>query len=338
MMTRKSNRSSIRIEFHPQPVSSADLQANLTPAAQGQLQSAAALDPPPLYFLSVNYYSAPLISDLLHSLEANQGIVIVNNSPRDRVVHALAAQTYAGGQVTVLDAPGNGGFGAGCNLGLQWIYARSPRALVWLINPDAQLLPQAVATVRDCFAQEEIAILGTPILDTAGKLWFSSGRFNRWTGSLTSYHKVKPDPLNRPVPVRWVSGCSMVLNLGLMSHCPQFDETYFLYYEDCDLCERYYQEGYLLSVTSVPLVVHAVSSITGRQKQPKYQHATFSKLTFLRRHATPLALWLNFVYLWVQSLGLRDRAAARGRRAGLQQFLKSPRTPLPLTRPNANAD
>ncbi len=324
----KSTRSSIHIEYHPQPPSSEDLQinlqANLPSEAHSHLQPAAALDPPPLYFLSVNYYSAPLISDLLHTLEANQGIVIVNNSPSDRVVHSLAAQTYAGGQVTVLDAPGNGGFGAGCNLGLQWIYARSPRALVWLINPDAQLLPQAVATVRDCFDQEEIAILGTPILNPAGKLWFSAGRFNRWTGSLTSHHRVRADSANRPVPVRWVSGCSMVLNLGLMGHCPQFDDAYFLYYEDCDLCERYYQEDYLIAVTPAPLVVHAVSSITGRHKQPKYRHATFSKLTFLKRHATPFALGLNLVYLWVQSLllGLRDRAAARGRWAGLQQFLK----------------
>ena len=262
----------------------------------------------------------------MHSLEANQGVVIVNNSPMDRVVHGLAGQTYAGGQVTVLDAPGNGGFGAGCNLGLQWIYARSPRALVWLINPDTQLLPNAVSTVRNCFAQREISILGTPVLDTAGKLWFGAGRFNRWTGSISSY-RAAADASGRPKPVRWVSGCSMVLNLDLIGHCPQFDEAYFLYYEDCDLCERYYRQGHEIAIAPIPLVVHAVSSITGRHTQAKYRHATFSKLTFLHRYASPVALGLNLVYLWAQSLWLwvSDRAAARGRWAGLQHFLSGDR-------------
>jgi N-acetylglucosaminyl-diphospho-decaprenol L-rhamnosyltransferase len=321
--TQRSAKRSINIEYSPQPAALADTEAQLT------FQPEASLGPQPLYFLSVNYYSAPMLSDLLHTLEANQGIVIVNNSPSDRVVHSLAAQTYAGGSVTVLDAPDNGGFGAGCNLGLQWIYARSPKALVWLINPDAQLLPQAVSTVRDCFAQEEIAILGTPILDTAGKLWFGAGQFNRWTGSVTSRGKVKADALGRPVPVRWVSGCSMLLNLGLLNHCPRFDERYFLYYEDCDLCERYQQQGYLIAIAPIPLVVHAVSSITGRYTQPKYRHLTFSKLTLLQRHATPLALGFNIVYLSAQLLWLcassassaENRAAARGQWAGLQQFI-----------------
>lgn len=290
---------------------------------------------PPLYFLSVNYYSAALISDLMHSLEANQGIVIVNNSPADRVVHGLAGQTYAGGQVMVLDAAENGGFGAGCNLGLQWIYARSPQALVWLINPDTQLLPNAVSTVRNCFAQRQISILGTPILDIAGKLWFGAGRFNRWTGSVSSHHKVT-NIFSRPMPVRWVSGCSMVLNLELIGHCPQFDEAYFLYYEDCDLCERYYRQGYEIAIAPIPLVVHDVSSITGRHTQPKYMHATFSKLTFLRRHASPVAVGLNLLYFLMQSLWLRlkigdaeTRATAKGRWLGLVHFLKAPRTRPP---------
>ncbi|MEM6451307.1 MAG: glycosyltransferase family 2 protein [Cyanobacteria bacterium P01_D01_bin.105] len=291
----------------------------------------------PLYFLSVNYYSAALLSDLMHTLESNQGVVIVNNSPSDRSVHGLAQQTYAGGQVTVLDAPGNDGFGAGCNLGLQWIYARSPNALVWLINPDTCLMPNAVNAIRQCFQQQvhdqNIAILGTPVLDAGGSVWFSAGQFNRWTGSVSSSTKIKSvkskaATRGRPTSTQWVSGCSIVFNLGELGHCPQFDNTYFLYYEDCDLCERYRQKGYIVAIAPVPLVVHAVSSITSRYPSSKYVHATFSKLTFLRRHATPLALGLNLIYLLAQSIILRfiKPAVARGRWIGIQHFLRGSRT------------
>ena len=318
----------IDIEYDvPESLQPEDLQPE-------DLPTEPAITPPPLYFLVVNYYSAALVSDLMHSLEANQGIVIVNNSPTDRFIHGLANQTYAGGQVTVIDAPENGGFGAGCNIGLRWIYQRSPQALVWLINPDTQLLPQAVATVRRCFNDGfnhgEIAILGTPVLDTAGKLWSGAGKFNRWTGSTSAHHKAA-DNLGRPAMARWVSGCSMVLNLSVLGHCPQFDEVYFLYYEDSDLCERYYQQGYRIAIAPIPLVVHAVSSITGRYTQPKYMHATFSKLTFLRHHATPLALGLNLIYLFIKSLLLKlsNPAAARGRWTGLIHFIRAPHTRPP---------
>ena len=202
-------------------------------------------------------------------------------------MHGLAGRTYGGGQVTVIDAPQNDGFGAGCNIGLQWIYARSPQALVWLINPDTQLLPAAISTVRSCFIQREIAILGTPVLDATGKLWSGAGRFNRWTGSISARH-LATDALGRPQLVRWVSGCSMVLNLAALKHCPQFDEVYFLYYEDSDLCERYYQQGYRIAIAPEPLVVHAVSSITARHTHAKYMHATFSKLTFFASPRNPL--------------------------------------------------
>lgn len=285
----------------------------------------------PLYFLSVNYYSAALLTELIASLGPNQGVVIVNNSLDDPDVHALA-----GGHVVVLDAPDNGGFGAGCNLGLQWVYSRSPQSLVWLINPDAQLLPDAVRSVHEAISQRpDTAILGTPVLDTLGEFWSGSGHFNRWTGAITSHAVTDGDPDDKtdyqnnektpttPVSTRWVSGCSMVLNFAALGHCPQFDDAYFLYYEDCDLCERYFQQGKAIAVTPQPLVVHAVSSITGRDSYAKYVHATFSKLTFLRRHATLLALGLNLAYLLAQSLLLlrRDRSAALGRWHGIQQFL-----------------
>lgn len=115
----------------------------------------------------------------------------------------------------------------------------------------------------------------------------------------------------------------MILNLDELGHCPQFDDAYFLYYEDCDLCERYLQQGRMIAIAPVPLVVHAVSSITSRYPSPKYVYATFSKLTFLHRHATSLALWLNLIYLFAQAVLLRfiKPALAQGRWIGIKHFL-----------------
>lgn len=278
-----------------------------------------------VYFVTVNYYSCDLIKALLDSISATGSdryhVVIVNNSPQDTSVNALA-----GDRITVLTAECNLGFGSGCNLGMEWIYRHDPNSAVWLINPDAQLTLNAVDYVRRCLAADPtIAILGTRICDLDGQLWFSHGRFNPWLGILKHRDdRVNCDP--EPVvthPTHWVSGCSMIFHLPVFDHCPRFDPQFFLDYEDAEISVRYYRLGYRLRITQGALVNHQVSAITLRNQQAKFQHATFSKLYLLHRHASPLALGLNLVYTALKPLMLWfDRPdMATGRWLGLRDFV-----------------
>jgi N-acetylglucosaminyl-diphospho-decaprenol L-rhamnosyltransferase len=280
-----------------------------------------------VYFITVNYYSANLIQELLQSIAATQAtnysVIVVNNSPQDTAVNSLAATE----KITVLTAEKNLGFGGGCNLGIQHVYSINPKGIVWLINPDAQLEPNAVSYVRQCLIQEpNIALLGTRIRDLDGKLWFSIGTYNPWLGSL-KHRDDTVDCTADPVkthPSRWLSGCSLILNLAALNHCPLFDTQYFLDYEDADLCERYFKQGYPVRVTQAALINHQVSAITHRNKRAKFQHATFSKLYFLHQHGTPLSLILNIglILLKVLTLLPSEPQTAAGRWHGLIDFAR----------------
>lgn len=282
---------------------------------------------PVVYFITVNYYSTNLIQELLKSIAASQGqnyqVIIVNNSPDDTTPQALAASK----NVTLLTAEKNLGFGGGCNLGIQYVYSFAPQSIVWLINPDAQLEPNAIGYVRQCFLQEpNIAILGTRIADLSGHLWFSVGTFNPWLGSL-KHRDDHVDRASTPVrthPSRWLSGCSMIFNLAAFDHCPLFDTQYFLDYEDADICERYFKKNYLVRVTQAVLIKHQVSAITHRNKRAKFQHATFSKLYFLHQHGTLLALFLNVGLALVKATILLPSKpdVAAGRWWGLIDFIR----------------
>lgn len=279
-----------------------------------------------IYFITINYNCSDFIKDLV-SITAATGahhyrFIVVNNSPGDEGLAALTDQVG----VQVIEAKGNLGFGGGCNLALQQVYGQDPQAIAWLINPDARLVPGATDYVRQCLqADPAIAILGTRIRDLAGNLWFGQGTFNPWLGSLKHRGKqlnCDPTPVTTH-PTRWVSGCSMVFNLAQFDHCPQFDPQYFLDYEDADISERYYQRGDRLRVTQAILVDHQVSAITGRSPKAKYQHATFSKLYFLDRHGTPLALGLNLIYFALRPFTFVATAPtmAQGRWAGLLDYI-----------------
>ncbi|NES97007.1 MAG: glycosyltransferase family 2 protein [Desertifilum sp. SIO1I2] len=280
-----------------------------------------------LYFLIVNYYSTAFIRKLLASLDFSERsqfhVAIVNNSPEDFAVKDLATE-YS--NIQLIFSEENLGFGRGCNLGLQTIYQQNSNALIWLINPDTTVEQNAIDFVIECFHKHpDLAILGTQIRDSQGNLWFSQGQFNRWTGSLKHTQPLAIAKLDNPgevLPSRWVSGCSLILNLAKFETCPLFDPHYFLYYEDNDFCERYYQQGYQISVTQAILVNHVVSATSQNNVSAKFRHATYSKLYFLQQHGTRLSLILNIIYMGLKTIiSLRqDRAIAIGRWQGLKQF------------------
>jgi N-acetylglucosaminyl-diphospho-decaprenol L-rhamnosyltransferase len=278
-----------------------------------------------IYFLTVNYYSKILIEGLMLSIcggiTGPYKILIINNSPQEAEIHELVSQ-----QVTVIESGSNLGFGRACNLGLERIYRADPSALVWLINPDATLDSKADLHIQSCFeSHPSLAILGTQIRNTEGTLWFSAGKFNPWTGYInhntTESRNVdtSADVLSTP----WVSGCSMIINLAQFDHCPTFDPSYFLYFEDADLCERYSRQGYSVGITSRALVTHQVSAIIGKNTQVMFRHYTFGRLLFLWRYATFLGFSLYFLYLIskILILVIKDPENARGRWQGLTNFL-----------------
>ncbi|MEA5391393.1 glycosyltransferase family 2 protein [Cyanobium gracile UHCC 0139] len=287
----------------------------------------------PIHFITVNYHCGDFIRGLIEAIGSSADdpeslrFVVVNNSPADRSLREWIDTSSLPLPVRLIEAGANLGFGSGCNLGLRHVWQTDRQAVAWLINPDARLDEGAITYVRQCLRDDDlIALLGTRIRDPRGTVWFSHGSFNRWTGQLG--HRFPGDDC-RPLPVRtwptrWISGCSMIFRLGVLRDCPQFDPRYFLDYEDADISERHHRLGYRLRVTQAVLVEHQVSAITQRAPRAKYQHATFSKLYFLHRHATPLALLLNLLYYAVRPLSfcLSDPERARGRWWGLGDYLR----------------
>lgn len=239
-----------------------------------------------LYLLTVNYHSADLIQRWLRSLEdttfPDWHCLIVNNSPADIAIHQFNKQS-----VTVLEAGSNLGFGGGCNVGLQWVYEQDPAAIVWLLNPDTVLAPDALKqAVEFCQTHSELSITGTLVQTPNGDIWFAGGEFDHHTGKILAIEH-RPETSNDYIPTAWITGCSLILNLHHFDRCPEFDPAYFLYYEDFDFCRRYAKQGHAIALTPQIQVIHYPSSITSRNLAFKVEHSTYSYLLALTRHTRP---------------------------------------------------
>ena len=244
-----------------------------------------------IYFLTVNYYSTPLVEKLIASILLNQEesyqVIIVNNSPDDDSIHRIKTDS-----ILILESGENLGFGKACNLGLNWIYSQNPQALIWLINPDAYLLENSLSRASLFFENHpEVSILGTTVYEPTGKVWFGGGEFIPENGTIIAQDFLSVELESKPyIKTNWVTGCSFIINLKKFTSCPLFDEDYFLYYEDFDFCRRYAQEGHIIGLTKQISAIHKPSSITGTIPDEKIKHSTYSYLLTLEKHTNKWVL------------------------------------------------
>ncbi|MFB2882000.1 glycosyltransferase family 2 protein [Floridanema aerugineum] len=277
-----------------------------------------------IYLLAINYYSSQLIAKLINSISPNQvveyQIIIVNNSPDEQSIQDLKTD-----KVVILESGENLGFGKACNLGLNWIYQQNQKAIVWLINPDAYLLPEALEKVPALFQNHpELSILGTIIYTTTGEIWFAGGEFIPKNGAIIPK---TIDNQNSNIPylkTDWVSGCSLLINLQKFPVCPQFDPEYFLYYEDFDFCQRYAKQGHLIAITNQIGVVHQPSAITGKNAFLKFQHSTYSYLLTMEKYTSKIVLLLRLVRLLLNAIYLipLKPKVALGKLVGISLYLR----------------
>lgn len=240
-----------------------------------------------IYWITVNYYSSSLIERLINSIpvqsEINYRVIIVNNSPDDSSIYAFKNES-----IIVLDSPENIGFGRACNLGLNWVYQHNRRGIVWLINPDAYLREDSLQQVIEFFKRHpNISILGTLVDEPSGKVWFGGGEFNAKTGEIIALDVIpqNPEPNLPYLTMKWVTGCSLLINLKLFSECPQFDPDYFLYYEDFDFCMRYRKQGHSVVMSTEIRVIHQPSSIANQNQPLKIRQSIYSYLLSLEKHS-----------------------------------------------------
>jgi hypothetical protein len=229
--------------------------------------------------------------------------VVVDNASSDG--SAAIAEEFAPG-VRLLRNRDNVGFGRGVNQGVQ----ASTGAFILIMNPDCRLTGGALTTLQaELEAHPECALVGPRVLDPDGAVQGSvrgdpdmlTGLFGRtsrlrrllpWL-PVSSRNVVAPPTLApgaRSVSVDWVSGACMLVRRDCFQAVGGFDERYFLYWEDADLCRRLRARGYQIRYVPGADVVHRVgqSSRTARAASIRAFHD--SAYRYYATHVAPAAL------------------------------------------------
>lgn len=178
--------------------------------------------------------------------------IVVDNASSDGSIERLERNLP---EVHVIRNTHNAGFARACNIGA----AAGSGELIVLLNPDAEIVKGSVADLEAAFEYHAgVAIVGPAIEGTDGSLRPSVRRFPT-TASLCLY-QLKLHPLARWIPslrsyfmldfrgttpalVDQVMGAALVMKRADWARFGGMDESYFLWFEEVDLCKRVFDAG-----------------------------------------------------------------------------------------------
>jgi GT2 family glycosyltransferase len=226
-----------------------------------------------------------------HAPAACREIVVVDNASSDGTP-GLVEREWAG--VTLLRMPSNVGFAAANNRGIR--AAGGERLL--LLNPDATVTPGAVDTLMAALDRDtDIGIAGPRIVDARGHAELSFGpHISPWA---EAWQKLRVRALERNWPLAaaavrrdterpqfpdWVSGACWLARRAALEAAGLFDERFFLYTEDVDLCARVRSAGHRVAFVPAAVIRHARGASRATAPAAADAHYRRSQVAFYEKH------------------------------------------------------
>jgi GT2 family glycosyltransferase len=256
----------------------------------------------------VNYNAGQELERALRSIsdemsgQSWQGVVIDNAS----VDGSAATVNQFVPHVRLIHNQDNVGFARGVNQG----FAATTAPYVLIMNPDCRLMAGAIAALRGVLdAHSQCAITGPRILNPDGSVQGSArgdpdmltGLFGRTTLlrrvapllSIGRRNVVVEDAIRsgeQSVQVDWLSGACMLARREALDAVQGFDERFFLYWEDADLCRRLRAKGSHVRYVPGASAIHRVgqSSRTARASAIRAFHR--SAYLYYATHVAPARL------------------------------------------------
>jgi N-acetylglucosaminyl-diphospho-decaprenol L-rhamnosyltransferase len=294
--------------------------------------------PASLDVVIVSYRCRELLRACLRSLKEHppsrpMEVFVVDNASGDGTVEMMQSEFPA---VRLRAAPENLGFARANNLAIE--AGRAPYVLA--LNPDTRVTPAALdrmVTLMD--ERRDIGIAGCRLVledgtfDHAAKRLFPTplsalthftgiGRRVNASARLAQY---RAPELNEHAsgPVDAVNGAFMLMRRTALDQVGLFDEGYWMYMEDLDLCYRSAQSGWLTWYEPSVTVVHVKAGSSGKNRRPHANYAFhYGMHRFYRKHYAPThnvllnglvyaGIWCKLVLSMVRSAFSRHVLARR---------------------------
>jgi hypothetical protein len=242
----------------------------------------------------VNYNGEQVVLDCLKSVQAqlqsySYEVIVVDNASSDRSPDQIAVQFPT---VKLLRQTENHGFGGGNNIGA----AAATGEYLFLLNTDTQLTCDVLAALVPVLEQDPtIGIVAPQLLNPDGTLQLSTAPAISLWGEYQILKQLYQyeDPQHQPAirqkfaqvqAVDSATGAALLMRRSLFEDLEGFDETFFMYFEDCDFCQRVLDRGLKIIYTPAVSLMHICGySVKKVQERIRVEYRR-SQLFYYRKH------------------------------------------------------
>lgn len=282
---------------------------------------------PRIAALMLNWQQASLTLQCLSDLLALQqpgllALVMDNGSADDSPLLLSAAVAAASDRAQFVGFAQNLGFAAAMNHGLLWA-AKVNAEYVLVLNNDLRLPPGCIAPLLHTLAADpRLAAVAPTVVFPDGKVWAQGGSIGFYPNTLRlcGHGKLPAKLTDGPCARDFLPGACVLFRRADLAAAGGFDGSYFLYWEDVDLCRRLRKNGRLLLWLPWVRVVHSSGASSGgaRSSLRKYLMAK-NCVHYLRAHGRPAQWfsWLVFDVLLLPLLLLSSPAIGWAKTCGL---------------------
>jgi GT2 family glycosyltransferase len=267
----------------------------------------------------VNYNGADVVLDCLRSLlkylhTIPYEIIVVDNASTDGSA-ALISEHFP--TIQVLKQKDNQGFGTGNNVGAK----QAKGEFLFFLNTDTLLtsdvLPPLVMLMKE---HPEIGVIGTKLLNADGSLQLSIASEISIAGEYQTLKQLKQytvpqqqktieQKFAQTQVVDIVIGAAFFIRRALFEALKGFDEAFFMYFEESDLCQRVRDRGWQVLYTPDVSIIHLGGYSVGKVSDRMRLEYRRSQLYYYQKHRP----------LWEQVV-LRVYLAAKFAIATLRSF------------------
>jgi len=259
-----------------------------------------------LSIIIVNYKNKGKLINCLASISAasltdiNYEIIVVDNNSGEDLSDLQPAN------LKLINSPKNLGMGGGNNLGIK----EAQGEYILILNPDTIIKNQAINVLLTYLKNNPgVGLVGPKLLYPDGSLQSSCARFptffmpvlrrtflGDYFASLRDSFTMNDFDHNSIKTVDWLMGSCLMFKKQLILanneiFKPHFDERYFMYFEDTDLCRNIWTKGLKVVYNSEAVIIHDHQRDSARN--PWYIALFKDKITWIH-----IASWFKYFIKW----------------------------------------
>ena len=211
----------------------------------------------------VSYNSQKWLEDCLRSVlkfsADNMEIIVIDNNSIDESTKFIREEFT---DILLIESKKNSGFGQANNQAAKIAIGD----ILFFLNPDTLIKENIFQKIIETFEQDsKIGIVAPQLIlpDNSLQPW----AFGKEGGILGIIKNKFKNSL--PTEIDWVSGAALAIRRDIFEKINGFDEKFFMYFEDRDLCLRVKKFGYKAVVLPDAKIIHFGGKSSGGDKQRK---------------------------------------------------------------------